>query len=171
MFRSVPHIVLFVVAVLSQVFIFDNLLVGVSVAPMVYIIVIALLPLELKRITLLGAGVLLGVVMDAVMGTGGLNSIATIFVAYMRPPIVRLLIGQERAIERGVPSEITFGAGSFLRYLVVFIAIHHLVFFLFEALSLHFVLFTTIRFLLSTLVSILFVWLISHFISINNFLK
>ncbi len=170
MFRSIPYIILFLVAALSQIFIFDNLSSSVLVAPLVYILFIALLPIETSQLYMLLAGLGVGVVMDATMGTEGLNTIATLLAAFVRRPIIRLIVGRERS-ERGVPSELNFGDGIFLRYIALFVALHHLVFFLFESLSLSFMLYTTMRFVVSSAISILFVWLLSRFFSLNNILK
>ncbi len=173
MFRLLPYIALFATAALSQIFIFDNLAMSVYVAPLVYILFIVMLPTETKQLVMLAMGVLTGVVMDSVMGTGGLNSIATIFVAFFRAHIIRLIVGRERGVVRGVPSGAFFGEGDFLWYIAIVISLHHLIFFLFESLSLSSVMlvYVALRFVFSTAMSIIYVWLLSRFFSINNFLK
>ncbi|MFI3280834.1 MAG: rod shape-determining protein MreD [Rikenellaceae bacterium] len=171
MFRTLPYIALFLTAVLSQIFIFDNLSTSVLVAPLVYVVFIALLPVESSQILMLGAGVVTGFVLDATMGTAGLNSIATIFIAFFRAPILRLIVGSKRVAERGVPSEILLGDGDYIRYIVTLVALHHAVFFLFEALTASHILYTLLRFTASTLISILFVWLIARLFNSNNLLK
>ncbi len=170
MFRITPYTILFLVATLSQIFFFDNLSASVLVAPLVYIVFIALLPIEFNQLTMLLLGALTGFVMDAAMGTEGLNSIATIFVSFIRIHLIRAIVGRERS-ERGVPSELSFGEGIFFRYIAAFVALHHVVFFLFESLSMVNLLYTSMRFAISSVISILFVWLISRLFSLNNILK
>ncbi len=171
MFRTLPYIALFLTAVLSQIFIFDNLSVSVFLAPLVYVVFIVLLPVESSRILMLGAGIVTGYVMDMVMGTDGLNSIATIGIAYLRSPILKFIAGKNRVAERGVPSEILFGDGDYLQYLIVMVLLHHAIFFAFESLSAAYILYSVIRFAFSSLLSLIFVWLIARLFTINNILK
>ncbi len=171
MFRTLPYIALFFTAILSQIFIFDHLAVSVYVAPLVYLLFLVLLPVETSRILLLGAGVLLGLVMDVAMGTNGLNSIATIFIAFFRAPIINLIAGRKQVAERGVPSEILFGNGDYIIYLVVMVALHHAIFFAFEALSASYLLYTVMRYICSSVVSFIYIWLIARLFTINNLLK
>ena len=93
MYRTLPYIGLFAVTVLLQVFLFDNLSVSIYLNPLVYIAFLALLPLDTKPVALLGAGLLLGVVMDYAMGAAGINTIATLLIAFLRPALVNLLFG------------------------------------------------------------------------------
>ncbi|MFI3331881.1 MAG: rod shape-determining protein MreD [Rikenellaceae bacterium] len=171
MFRIVPYITLFFTAVLSQILFFDNLSVSILFSPLVYIVFIVLLPIECSQILMLSLGALTGFVLDAAMGTEGLNSIATLFVAFFRAPLLRLIVGRERSLERGVPSELKLGYSDFFRYLVSIVAIHHAIFFLFESLSLYNLLYTVVRFSLSSATTVLFVWLLSRLFTINNILK
>ncbi len=171
MFRTLPYIALLLTAIVSQLFIFDSLSTSVLVAPLVYVIFVVLLPVELSQIKMLGLGVMLGVIMDATMGTQGLNSIATIAIAFLRNPLLRTMVGKERITERGVPSEAMLGRGDFLQYVAIIVALHHFIFFLFEALSLSHLLFLALRFVVSSAISILFVWLISRLFLNSNILK
>ncbi len=171
MFRTLPYISLFLVATLSQIFIFDSLSTSVFLAPLVYVVFIVLLPIESSRILMLGAGVATGFVMDVAMGTDGLNSIATIGIAYLRTPILRAIAGKKRAAERGVPSGILFGESDYIRYLVVMVFLHHAIFFAFESLSMANLIYSLLRFVVSGVATSLFVWLLARLFSINNILK
>ncbi len=171
MFRTLPYIALFATALLSQVLFFDNLALSVQLSPLVYILFILLLPIETPQYLMLALGVTTGFVMDATMGTDGLNSIATIFIAFFRAPIIRVLFGKERATQRGVPSEMLFGASDFLRYICVIVLLHHAIFFGFETLSLSRFYTLLWRYALSCSVTILFVWLMARLYNLNNILK
>ncbi len=171
MFRILPYIALLLTAVLSQIFIFDTLSTSVLVAPLVYIVFIVMLPIESSQIVMFACGVMLGSIMDVTMGTSGLNSIATIAIAFFRAPILKLIVGHKRSAERGVPSEILFGDRAYIRYVVTLVALHHALFFLFESLSSIHLLYTLWRFTISTAVSILFVWLIARLYLTNKLLK
>ena len=72
--RIFPYLGLFVSAVLLQIFLFDNLSISVYLNPLVYIVFIAMIPLDARPVTLLGAGLLLGVTMDFAMGAEKRNA-------------------------------------------------------------------------------------------------
>lgn len=64
MYRTLPYFMLFVVTVLLQVFLFDNLSISIYLNPLVYVAFIALLPLDTPPIVLLLSGLAVGVTMD-----------------------------------------------------------------------------------------------------------
>ncbi len=171
MFRLLPYVALFLTAVLSQVLFFDNLTVGVLFSPYVYLLFLILLPLETPRVLMLALGVVLGVTIDAMSGGDGVNSIATIFIAFFRTPILYLLFSKARATQRGVPSDLLLGYSDFVLYIAVMVAIHHLVLFGFSLLSFDGWQLSAVRYLLSSVVSVFYIWLMARLFTINNFLK
>ena len=171
MFRSLPYIALFLVAVLSQVLFFDNLTVGILFSPLVYTLFLLLLPLETPQWLMLALGIVTGVVVDALTGSNGEHSIATIFIAYFRTPMLKILIGNERTSLKGVPSEMNFGYVDLIRYIVTMVLIHHFIFIAFDTLSLHNIHLTFVRFALSSAASVLYIWLLTRLFTNNNYLK
>ncbi len=162
MHRILPYILLFAVVTLLQIFLFDNLELSVYLAPLVYLAFVLLLPIELSGFASLLLALGVGVVMDATMGAAGINTIATLPVAMVRRPLLTLLCGRENVRDGGVPSEERLGRGTFLRYTVALVALHHLLFFLFESLSWVQLGHALLRTLLSGIVTVLFVWLIAR---------
>ena len=156
MHRTLPYLGLFAAAVLLQVFLFDNLSISIYLNPLVYIVFIALLPLDTLPV------VALGVTMDCVMGAAGINTIATLLIAFLRPTLIGMLYGRENAREGGVPSSARFGERIFVGYLVALTLIHHAVFFSLEALSWTHVLHTLLRIVVSSAVSVGFIWIIAR---------
>jgi len=71
MHRTLPYISLFVVTVLLQVFLFDNLSISIYLNPLVYVAFVALLPLDTPPVVLLASGLAMGVTMDFAMGAAG----------------------------------------------------------------------------------------------------
>ena len=69
MYRTLPYLGLFAAVALLQVFLFDNLTISIYLNPLVYIVFIALLPLDTPPAAVLGAGLALGVTMDFAMGS------------------------------------------------------------------------------------------------------
>ena len=159
MYRTLPYLGLFAATVLLQVFLFDNLSISVYLNPLVYIAFLILLPFETLPVVLLGAGLLLGVTMDFAMGAAGINTIATLLVAFLRPTLAGLTCGRENAREGGIPSSGRLGERVFINYVVVLTLLHHAVFFLLEALSWEHVLHTVVRIVVSSVVTVAFVWI------------
>lgn len=161
MYRTGYYILLFAVVALLQTFFFNNLSLWVCFAPMVYMTFILLLPLNAPSIVVLLSGLVMGLTMDFTMGTAGLNTIATLAAAYLRRPVLNLTLGAEIVRDGGVPTASRMGKRQFLQYLIIVVILHSAVFFGFEAFTTTFFWHQLLRFVVSTLSSILFVWLIA----------
>ena len=86
MFKNIiSYAGVFVVAVLLQIFVLDNISLGVYFHPLLYSVFIILLPVDTKPVWVVLTSALLGVVMDAMTGTDGLNVIAATAVGVLRP--------------------------------------------------------------------------------------
>ncbi len=128
--------ILLVVVVLLLSLVLNNLAITPLVAPMVYILLLISLPIETSQWKMLGAGVILGLTMDFMMGTVGLNLLATLPVAYFRRFILFSLAGLSSVSnEEGVPTPKRLGV-RFHRYVVAVVVLHSLLFYGFEWLSL-----------------------------------
>ncbi|MEG1672461.1 MAG: rod shape-determining protein MreD [Alistipes sp.] len=159
MYSKFSYFTLFIVTLLLQAFLFNNLTISVYLNPLVYIAFVALLPLDISRGWLLLAGLVSGLAADWTMAGAGMNTIATVLIAYLRPFILDLLIGKENIREGGAPSSERFGAWDFLCYLSVVVLLHHFIFFLLEALSWAHIWSTLLRLVVSGVVSIGCTWL------------
>lgn len=162
MYRFIQYALLFLVAGLLQVFLFDNLHLSVYLAPLVYVVFVALLPLELAPVWVVLCGALTGVAMDAATGAAGVHTVATVFVAFFRRPLLGFVWEKEYAGEGGVPSERRMGLAVFLRYLGLMMLLHGAVFFYMESFSAEHLLRTTVRLAVSTPVALFFGWVLSR---------
>ena len=97
MHKTLPYLALFAVVVLLQVFLFDNLSISIYLNPLVYVAFIALLPLDTPPAAVLGAGLALGVTMDFAMGAAGINTIATLLIAFLRPTLAGMICGRDHS--------------------------------------------------------------------------
>lgn len=167
MYHTLPYLALFAATVLLQVFLFDNLSISVYLNPLVYIAFIVLLPLDTPPVVLLGAGLALGVTMDGAMGAAGINTIATLLVAFLRPALLSLFCDRENLREGGVPSPERLGRRVFTDYLLLLTLLHHAVFFVLETLSWSHALHTLARIAVSSAVTALFVWIIARIFTVK----
>lgn len=162
MYRTGEYILLFAASVLLQIFFFDELSLSACFAPLVYSVFIILLPLNTPSIAVLAAGLVTGVVMDFAMGTAGLNTIATLAVAYLRMPLLNIIFGHNNVREGGVPSAARMGRRHFGYYLVAMTLLHNALFFGFEAFTTSYLWHQFLRFAVSAAASLLFVWAIAR---------
>ena len=162
MYRTGEYILLFAASVLLQIFFFDELSLSACFAPLVYSVFIILLPLNTPSIAVLAAGLVTGVVMDFAMGTAGLNTIATLAVAYLRMPLLNIIFGHNNVHEGGVPSAARMGRRHFGYYLVAMTLLHNALFFGFEAFTTSYLWHQLLRFAVSAAASLLFVWAIAR---------
>lgn len=148
------------VVLLVQIVLLNNLALSPYVAPMVYIAIIAMMPIETSQWKMLGVALLVGGLIDLTMGTAGLNVLATLPVAYFRRFILGLLCGLSSiSNEEGIPTIKRFGS-RFHRYLIVVVLLHSLIFYSFEWLSLSGIGFLVLRILCSTLISLVMIYLL-----------
>lgn len=157
--RAIGYTIYFITMVLLQAFVFNNLNLSVYIYPLVCTSFVMLLPIQTPHIATLMLGLVTGITLDAVSGTAGLHTIASLFTAFCRPLLLRLSIGREEANEGGIPNADGLGTGPFLRYSSVFIFLHCFVFFAFEGLSWEYFHLTLLRIVLSTAVTIPLVYL------------
>ena len=162
MHKTLPYLALFAVVVLLQVFLFDNLSISIYLNPLVYVAFIALLPLDTPPVVLLLSGLATGVTMDLAMGAAGVNTIATLLIAFARPTLLGLLYSRDDIREGGIPSTGRLGNRVFLNYLIVLVLVHHAVFFSLEALSWAHIVRTIVRTVASGAVSVAFIWVIAR---------
>lgn len=149
--RILEYILLFVIVVALQVFFFDNLQLSLYIRPFVYLAFLILLPMESKGYLLLLLGLLTGFTMDLFMGTPAVNTIATVFIAFCRPTLLRLFVGKEIIEEGGIPTVRKIGMGKFIRYSLAVILLHSILFFTLETMTTTGIAFTLLRIVASTL--------------------
>ncbi len=158
--RARVYIMLTLVVLFVQVFVLNNLPISPLVAPMVYIVILLMMPIEFSQWKMLGAGLLLGVLMDLTMGTAGLNTLVTLPIAFFRRPLLYALTGlSPMSKEEGIPTIKRLGV-RFHRYFAIVIVLHSLLFYFAEWLSFDNFGTLLLRILCSTLCSLLLDYII-----------
>lgn len=155
--RFLEYTIFFVAVALLQVLLFDNLNLTIYVTPMVYVAFFVMLPIDTKPLTMLLLGLLMGIVMDILTGAGGLHSIASMATAFSRQVVINITLGRDASREAVIPSPREFGFGKWMKYASLLVGIHCLVFFMFEAFTFHYIFFTLLRALCSSLATIVVV--------------
>lgn len=135
MIRFLEYAATFVLLVILQEFVFDNINLGGVVNPYIYIMFIILLPLDTPGWMLLMLGFGAGATVDFMSGTAGLQTIASTWLAFVRPTVAGLLLGKDLVYDGGIPNAGRVGTGKFLRYLAVMVVLFNIPFSILEDLS------------------------------------
>ncbi|MFA5328384.1 MAG: rod shape-determining protein MreD [Prolixibacteraceae bacterium] len=161
------YIIMFIVLVLLQVLILNNIQFSGLINPYMYILFILLLPFTIPGYLLLGLSFLLGLTIDMFTNTPGIHTGATVLLGFARPGIARLVASREIIEKNNTPNMALLGFASFLKYTVFSVLVHHLFLFYAETFSFSGFFETLLRCLLSGIFSIAII-LASQFIIFKN---
>lgn len=153
---------MFIVLVLTQVLFLNQVQMSGFVNPYIYILFIMLLPVNAPRYVLLLGGFFIGLSIDIFSNTLGVHAFASVFIAFLRPIIIRAITSREEDME-DYPGMVQNGLGWFLYYTTIMVFLHHLALFFIEVFTFADILGTLYRVVLSSLFSI-FVIVLSQFI-------
>ena len=161
------YLVIFIVLVLVQVLILNNIQFSGFVNPYIYILFILLLPFTIPGYMLLGLSFILGITIDIFNNTPGVHAGATVLLGFLRPAIADLISSREMIEKGNSPTMNQLGFASYLKYTVIAVFIHHLFLFYAEAFSFSGFFHTLLRCILSSAFSIVLI-LASQFILFKN---
>jgi len=120
----------FVVLTLVQVLILNNVNFLGYINPYLYILFIILYPVKNNRTLFIFLSFLLGLGIDLFSDSGGVHAAASVFIAYIRPPVLKFSFGMiyEHQTIKFAQTEL----GNRLIYFTILTTIHHLVMFSME---------------------------------------
>ncbi len=153
---------MFIVLVLVQVLIFNQVHFGGYLNPFIYILFVMLLPVNTPRYLLLISGFLLGLAVDVFSNTLGMHAAATTFIAFIRPFVIRSISSREED-RHEYPGLKQNSLSWFFYYALIMVFSHHFVFFYLEFFTFSHFLTTLLRVGLSTLFSV-FLIVLSQFL-------
>lgn len=155
--------VYFLVFVLLQVLVMNNIHLFRIVTPFVYIYVILKLPVDMTRSGTIIVSFLLGLVVDIFSNTFGMHAAACSFIGFVRTPLLDRFVDVKDLPEQSIPSYSLFGYAKFIRYALVLVVLHHVTLFVIEAFTFFQPLFMVMRMTLSILLSFLLILIIEAF--------
>ena len=153
---------MFIVLVLVQVLVLNQIQFSGFVNPYIYVLFILLLPLSTPRYLILVLAFLLGLTIDIFSNSLGIHAAASVFIAYLRPLIIRVISNREED-RNDYPGLLQNKFSWFLSYVSILVFLHHLILFYLEVFSLSNFGSTLYRVILSTVFSI-FVIVLSQFL-------
>jgi len=164
MYIIARNILRFIIVVLFQVLVMDNVMINGFMIPWVYLLFILLMPFETPRWMVLLSGFALGLGIDFFEHTPGLHTAATVLIAYLRPYILSLLAPRDGYEPETFPRIHFYGFNWFLKYALLMVFIHHMALFYLEVFQLQNFLATLLRVLLSSVLSASSIVLSQYFV-------
>jgi rod shape-determining protein MreD len=150
------NIIRFILLVLFQVLVLNNIQFLGYINPYLYILFILALPVQMPRWATLLLAFGLGLTIDTFSNTIGMHAFATVLVAFLRNGIIKLFTSIEEG-NNPTPSFHTFGVSAYIKYTVILVFIHHATLFTLEAFSFSNFWITLSKILLSSLVTLLMI--------------
>lgn len=147
----------FVLLVLLQVLLFNNLQLGGFINPFPYVYFIIALPISLGRIPLLFIGFTMGLMVDVFSDTGGIHAAASTLLAYYRPLFLKAQSPREGYESLAVPSLRAFGISWFLPYAALMVLMHHFALFFLEVFRFSEFFSTLLKVILSSVLTLFFI--------------
>ena len=122
----------FILLILVQVLIIQNINLSSYIILLPYILVIILLPFELSRLSVLFISFFLGITIDYFFDSSGLHAAACTLMGFSRNYVLKFISPRD-GYDGGVQPTVTdMGLAWFLSYAGVLVIIHHFFFFYLE---------------------------------------
>jgi rod shape-determining protein MreD len=154
---------IFIVLILMQVLLFNNIQFSGYINPYVYIMFILLLPVEIPAWLLLLLSFAMGITVDLFSGSPGMHSSATVLAGFVRPYVLRVVSPRDGYEARSEPSMLNYGFRWFVTYTVFIVLVHHTALFYLEVFRFADFFRTLLRVLLSSLFTVTFIVLIEFY--------
>lgn len=166
MSKPIQFVVNFVVIMLVQIVLLNDVMIKSSLTlwhvpvfiPIIYPLIILLLPVNIPNTLLLFIGFICGLTMDMFSNTPGMHASACLLIAFMRPYVLNLFLQQQlKELGGTVPSLYKLGFNSFLMYCFIMIFTHHFYFYTLQFWSFKSILVILYKTLLSGVLSIILI--------------
>jgi len=154
---------IFLILILLQVLLFNNIQFSGYINPYVYIMFLLLLPFEIPAWLLLLLSFAMGGLIDFFSGSPGMHASATVLAAFVRPFVLRVISPRDGYELHSDLSMINYGFRWFFTYTLLIVLVHHTALFYLEVFRFAEFFRTFLRVLLSSLFSVAFIVLIEYY--------
>nr|WP_299227225.1 rod shape-determining protein MreD [uncultured Psychroserpens sp.] len=149
----------FIVLILAQVLIFNNINFMGYINPYPYILFILLFPVNNNRTLFLFLSFMLGLFVDIFSDSGGVNAAACVTIAFIRPAVLKFTFGMIYEHQNIKFNNTEFG--NRIIYFSILTVIHHFVMFLLEVFNISNIILILQKTLFSSIFTIILCILIS----------
>jgi len=150
---------IFILLILLQLLLFNNIQFSGYINPYVYIMIILILPSAIPSWLLLLISFVTGLIIDLFMGSPGMHTSATVMAGFCRPYVLNLISPRDGYESGSDLSMSAYGFRWYLTYAVIIVVIHHTVLFYLEVFSFSGFFRTLLRVILSSVFTIAFILL------------
>lgn len=124
----------YIILVLLQIMIFNNINISaLGITPLFYVLFVLMVPYEVPGWLQLIFAFIMGWTIDVFCDTPGLNSCATVAMAFFREKILSFISPRDGYENGTKPYLMVMGANWFFSYSVPLVLIHHAFYFIFDA--------------------------------------
>jgi uncharacterized integral membrane protein len=156
----IKHTLRFIILLLLQVLIVQNIRLGTYVVLLPYVFFILTLPFETPRLLLLALSFFTGLIVDSFYDSQGMHTAACTLLGFSRYYILKLISPRD-GYEQGLQATVEdMGVSWFVSYAATLIFIHHFYFFFLEVFRFGELFRTFFRIILSSIGTFAFVYLI-----------
>ena len=124
----------YIIVMLLQVLLFDQLQLWGVCHPYIYILCLLMMPINLPNIVEMLVGALVGLVMDVFCNSLGVHMAACILIMFIRPYLVGSIVNDKDRLKEQMSLR-AIGMEQLFRYVLTMVLIHHLTVFLLAAWS------------------------------------
>lgn len=143
----------YVLVMLLQVLLFDQLqLLGVC-HPYIYILCLMMMPITLPHSADMIIGAVVGLIMDIFCNSLGVHTASCIFLMFIRPYLIGAIVNDKDRLNEQISLR-TLGMEALLKYVIILVVVHHLMVFLLAAWSWSHIGFVLLETLVSSIITI-----------------
>lgn len=166
--QVLKFVLLFVVLVLAQVLVCNNISIFNVATPFIFIYVLLRLPVDLHVNWVLTLSFVTGLVVDIFSDTQGMNALACTLLGASRNVVFGLYVGRRDELVDMIPSMRSVGMASYMKYLLTMTLLYCVVITLIEAFTLDNLLLSLLRAVCSTVLSFVIMLGIDSFVNTRN---
>ena len=148
----------FILLVVLQIFLIDNISLSIYFHPLIYVAFIILLPLNTKPAWMVLLSALLGLTIDVMTGLGGINVIATTATGFLRPFLLRMVTGHAMGTDAADSSLLRVAEKHLRWYIIMVVVLHSCIYFFMESLTMMHIMHTLLRIIVSDIAAVLFIY-------------
>lgn len=150
------QIVRYVIIMMLQVLLFDQLQLGGVCHPYIYLLCLLMFPITLPHSVDMIIGAVVGVVMDIFCNSLGIHMAACVLIMFIRPYLIGAIINDKDRLNEQISLH-AIGFGAMLKYVSILVVIHHLTVFLLAAWSWSHIGFVLLETIVSSVITILLI--------------
>lgn len=151
-----------------QLIMFNNVNFLGFINPWIYIILIIIIPQSIKDNYLIIIAFLIGLLLDSLFSTSGINTISLISVAWLRNYILKKIFSGKNYDKKKFISIKNNGFNLYLKYVTLMVLIHHGILILVDYINFIKISEIIIKTILSSIVSIIIIMCFSFFNTLNQ---